>query len=422
MVLLFVTLVSSKEILELKSPFGLGQSSSPIYTYPFFGEDQLLKLPIPIGTSENILDALEIVICVNISISQSSTAGSAEYYLGISDANILGEASETICGKLKELAEAAGFDLKCFTDWKEFQKIYSEKSGNGLGCCIGDYHFLKSINSSEDIYELMHDNDSDSDNNNNNYDNNDCKKNLRNGFYNRLQILLPFFIEAATPINVHDPKWSIYLSIDMSVCKGLLNTYSYFRFPEGNRIRISQVFVFPRFQNHQLGSRLYRQVCKKLRAAVECVEICVEDPTDGFERIRGSCDWQDANDLNLWKYSDGGDNSKLRETLKLTEEQSVRLINLNESLNLKLKNKNKKAKLQVFGRVNENENENDITTKTNTNIDPEIALRKQIKRWLLKKYKKDLPERGEERISKLNDLYEVEIDEFIKPIVKFLCK
>ena len=407
--------MSSKEILELNSPFGLGQSSSPIYTYPFFGEDQLLKLSIPIGTSENVLDALEIVICVNISISH----GASEYYLGISDANILGEASETIFGKLKELAETAGFDLKCFTDWKEFQKKVEMK---GVGCCIDDYHTLKSINSTEDIYELIHDNEND----NGNDDCKKCKCNLRNGFYNRLQILLPFFIEAATPINVSDPKWSIYLSIDSSVCKGLLNTYSYFRFPEGNRIRISQVFVFPRFQNHQLGSRLYRQVCKKLRAMVECVEICVEDPTDEFERIRGSCDWQDAYDLNLWKCSGGDGDSKLRETLKLTEEQSVRVINLNESLNLKLKNKNKKAKLQVLGRVNEcdttNTNNNNNNTNTNTNIDPEITLRKQIKRWLLKKYNKDLPERGEERISKLNELYEVEMDEFIKPIIKFLCK
>lgn len=408
--------MSSKEILELKSPFGLSQSS-PIYTYPFFGEDQLLKLSIPLGTSESILDALEIVVCVNISLSISTKNNNndipvpcADYFLGLSDEKTLGKAGETISDKLKELTEASGFVTKCFTNWKEFQELYNETShideSKAVECIGNDNNnsssnCFKMVNSSKNIFELVYDEGND----------------RENGLYNRLQILLPFFIEAATPINTSNSKWSIYLYLSNDsnvenndnnkeiVCKGLLNTYSYFRFPEGNRIRISQVMVFPRFQGHQLGSQLYRQVCNKLRDDAECVEICVEDPTDEFEKIRGSCDWMDADELGLWKCSDEL-KSKLMKTLKLTEEHSMRLMNLNQNLNLNQSKehqnqKNKKVKLQ----------DNPI----------EIELRKQIKRWLLKKYKKELPEElGKERISKLSELYEVEMDEFIEPIIKFL--
>lgn len=365
--------------MELENPFGCG--NSPVFTYPFFGEDQLINLVIPPGTPESVLESLEIVLCIDISLSASAEEG-CHCYLGVSDEKILKEARLRIENKLKEMT-LNYFSITFHHSWTEYQSEIVKKQDDCVYEVITD-GLVK-------LFEPL-------------------------GFYNRIQILLPFFIEAATPIDLSDPKWSIYLSVsnDKSAINGLLTTYSYFKFPEGSRVRISQVLVFPRFQGHRLGTSLYRSVTQYLRKdGNDCVEICVEDPTDGFERLRGLVDYQEAELLGIWNESMSETlninklsivKDSLIKSLKLNEEHIERLINLNKCLNSPSIPSNPKR-----------------FKPTSTDSD-DTKLRQDIKRWLLKKYKKDLPEGKEERIGKLSELYESELIEFIEPLIDLLKK
>lgn len=377
----------------MDNPFGCG--NSPVFTYPFFGEDQLINLIIPLGTPETVLESLEIVLCIDISLTDDFDC---HCYLGVSDEKILKESRGRIEEKLNEMAENCDFSIRFHHSWSEYQSIMKKESSS---CTL-----LRDIGRDGDgdgVVELINPKE-------------------RSGFYNRIQILLPFFIEASTPIDSSDPKWSIYLSVtDNNVLvNGLLTTYSYFKFPEGLRVRISQVLVFPRYQGHGLGTKLYRSVTRHLRKSEnDCVEICVEDPTDGFERLRGLVDWQEAGSAGIWGDNQGANQSqsganpslsyeKLINTMKLNEMHAERIINLNNCLLSPTipSNNPKRFKSSAF----------------NTENDPTTKLRQDIKRWLLKKYRKELPEGREERIGKLSELYESELIEFIEPLTELLKK
>lgn len=369
-------LVTRNEILELESPFGCG--SSPLFTYPFFGEDQLISLRIPSDTPESVMESLEIVLCI-----ESSLRRGRECFLGVSEGKILGEARLTIEKKLTEMFEAIGSSIKFYHSWTEYQTVLKAKVDK-----VEDYY--NSID--ENVYKLM-------------------KPGEKGEFYDRFQVLLPFFIEAATPIDSSDPKWTIYLNIlDKKEGErrliGLLTTYSYFKFPEGLRVRISQVLIFPRDQGNRLGSRLYQTIVRSLRSDPECQEICVEDPTDGFERIRGLIDWREASEAGIFE----NDNDlmvvrDLTEKMKMNSEQAQRILNLNKSLLLhRTVQETKRPK----------------TSSASASLDPATALRQQIKRWLLGRFRKDLPEDKVERIKKLGELYESEMEEFIEPIIEIL--
>lgn len=401
--------------MELENPFGCG--NSPLFTYPFFGEDELINLVIAPGTRESVLETLEIVLCIDISFK--SSVDGCHCYLGVSDEKILKESRLKIENKLNEMA-GDNFSISFHHSWIEYQSIIKGQESN-------DCNY---IDISKGLASGVGVGDGDV-----------VKLNNPLGFYNRIQIILPFFIEAATPINLIVPKWSIYLSVsnNKTVINGLLTSYSYFKFPEGSRVRISQVLIFPRFQGHGLGTRLYESVTRNFRESEnDCVEICVEDPTDGFERLRGLVDWKEAEILGIWNNEeeikdqqdrndkndqqgqqyqhDRNDQSifqnqfhSLIKSLKLNEEHAERLINLNKFLNspsIPTNPKRLKPSKSGHGSVT-------------GSID---QLRQDVKRWLLKKYRKDLPEGKGERIEKLSELYESELIEFFEPLIDLLKK
>ena len=177
--------VSRKEILDLESPFGCG--NSPLFTYPFFGEEQLINLTIPPGTSETILESLEIVLCVNISMKTSENSGGCHCYLGVSDEGILKDARKKIQEKLMEMT-LNNFEINFHHSWADYQMFIKEEN------LIVNFEGLNSEEEDAKVVKL---------------------KSSRE-FYNRIQLLLPFFIEAATPIDLKNTKWTIYLSLSTS--------------------------------------------------------------------------------------------------------------------------------------------------------------------------------------------------------------
>lgn len=357
--------------MELDNPFGRGDS--PLFTYPFFGEEQLVSLPVPLGTPESTLETLEIVFCICNELLKNDS-NEAVCYLGASEEGILRASKGKIEEKLKEMAEAAGFKVKFHSSWDSFKsEINQSTPENVILQCIDD----------KDVKMIQGE--------------------ARGNYYNHFQLLLPFYIEAATPIDTNDPKWSIYIQFNSdSLITGLLTAYNYFKFPEGTRVRISQVLILPRYQGNGLGSRLYRSVTESLRSErSECVEICVEDPTDAFERIRGLIDYRECQTRGIFRGIEGEIVNEMTKVLKFTPEHSERLLLLHKNLSASTTS-NKKIK----------------TSGSTNNL--ATLLRQEVKRWLLKKYRKDLPENAADRIDRLAELYESEMEEFIEPLIEIL--
>ena len=92
----------------------------------------------------------------------------------------------------------------------------------------------------------------------------------------------------------------------------------------------------------------------------------------------------------------------MTKVLKFTPEHSERLLLLHKNLSASTTS-NKKIK-----------------TSGSNPIIPATLLRQEVKRWLLKKYRKDLPENAADRIDRLAELYESEMEEFIEPLIEIL--
>ena len=156
----------------------------------------------------------------------------------------------------------------------------------------------------------------------------------------RIQILVPFFIEGGSLIELSEPEWSLkrwtvfFLyqkriqtdpTVSLYTFMGYSTTYRYFYFtplpsppssaekkerichpanldfqlpfPEvslpdlRSRLRISQFIILPPFQKGGNGSRLYNSIFDFYLKDSNTVEITVEDPNESFDDMR------DLNDL-----------------------------------------------------------------------------------------------------------------------------
>lgn len=219
--------------------------------------------------------------------------------------------------------------------------------------------------------------------------------------FQRLQVLLPFYIEAATMINCHsDSNWSIFLLISQSAgVIAFATCYAYFYFPSGFRQRVSQVLVLPEHQHLRHGARLYAAILAHFQADPECHEICVEDPTDRFERMRGAVELPAVKKATI----DEGrtDTKAIAQELKIPLMQVRRLSNVLLHHCVPAAKKTKAAAAAA---------DNDAVARIDT------------KKWLFKRFAADLDGiEGAERKAKLNELYQVELEEFIYPLLDRVC-
>lgn len=145
----------------------------------------------------------------------------------------------------------------------------------------------------------------------------------------RIQILVSFFIDGGTPIELKEPEWSlkrwtVFFLYRKESCKtfispyifiGYSTVYQYF-FVEANRIapvakridltlpspemrftslpcrsRISQFIILPSFQGKGNGSNFYNAIFDFYVQDSRTIEITVEDPNEAFDDLR------DLNDL-----------------------------------------------------------------------------------------------------------------------------
>ncbi|KAL9125748.1 MAG: hypothetical protein Q9217_005095 [Psora testacea] len=150
----------------------------------------------------------------------------------------------------------------------------------------------------------------------------------------RVQILISFFIEGGTPLELDDQEWTlarwcvyfVYEKITPSIphaspysIVGYSTSYRFitytlstltnrtsklsaqsFTLPPStplhpsslpSRIRISQFLILPSHHSHGHGSHLYNAMIKTFLASPTCIEITVEDPNEAFDDLRDYCDY-----------------------------------------------------------------------------------------------------------------------------------
>lgn len=165
-------------------------------------------------------------------------------------------------------------------------------------------------------YEIFHANLSDP----------ECRQLLRN-----FQILVLFFIEAGSTIDLDDEDWVIRrwevfflyerLEGDLYSFVGYCTVHNYHFFQaekdlgfsnltisdvinktdhqEQFRSRISQFIILPPYQKTGHGRRLYDTIIAQFLANPNVNEITVEDPSDVFEQMRDVADYHRLKNANL---------------------------------------------------------------------------------------------------------------------------
>eukprot|EP00761_Pharyngomonas_kirbyi_P011332 gb/GECH01011357.1/.p1 GENE.gb/GECH01011357.1/~~gb/GECH01011357.1/.p1 ORF type:complete len:402 (+),score=103.67 gb/GECH01011357.1/:1-1206(+) len=188
----------------------------------------------------------------------------------------------------------------------------------------------------------------------------------------RLQTFVLFFIDGACQIEFDDPKWEIFMiferySTDTEDVRygliGFCTLYPFWAYPNNNRLRISQFLIVPSFQKQGHGSELLRTIYNDALAR-ECIEVCVEDPSDDFMMLR------DLTDLRICKEQGYFDDEfewshkkflELRNKCKLNKQQLRKCYEIFKFSKLDPKDEEakKRFRLDVKRRIYK-ENEEDI--------------------------------------------------------------
>ncbi|ESO13193.1 hypothetical protein HELRODRAFT_184879 [Helobdella robusta] len=163
-------------------------------------------------------------------------------------------------------------------------------------------------------------------------------------FHARIQPFLLFFIDAASYIDVDDPKWSFYVIYEkynslrtgdpIHSFVGYMTVYNYYAYPDKIRPRISQVLILPPFQGKGHCSTLVQTFYKRCWSDKSILDVAVEDPSDDFQRIRDFTDSLNCSKLTSYQphYLTAGFSKEMvteaREKLKLSKRQARRVYEI----------------------------------------------------------------------------------------------
>ena len=114
-------------------------------------------------------------------------------------------------------------------------------------------------------------------------------------YMDRIQTMLVYYIETSCFIDSEDPQWSYFILYEKkgktnSDCRyvtcGFISVYEYYAYPDKVRSRISQMLIFPTYQNMGHGSRLMESVYMDACQVSNILEVTAESPSDEFIHLR----------------------------------------------------------------------------------------------------------------------------------------
>ncbi|XP_028770203.1 histone acetyltransferase type B catalytic subunit-like [Neltuma alba] len=116
--------------------------------------------------------------------------------------------------------------------------------------------------------------------------------------YSRLIPLVLLLVDGSSPIDVTDPRWELYLLIQKksdqqgeTQCRliGFTAVYRFFHYPDGSRLRLSQILVLPPYQHKGYGRSLL-EVLNNVAISENVFDFTVEEPLDHFQHVRTCVD------------------------------------------------------------------------------------------------------------------------------------
>lgn len=180
-------------------------------------------------------------------------------------------------------------------------------------------------------------------------------------FHERLQTFLLWFVDAASFIEVDDPKWTFYFLFEKAVVDGrpihyilgYSTIYRYYAHPFKLRPRISQFLILQPWQRQGLGVQLLETINDDLRLDPDVLDIVVEDPSEAFMYMRDYVDCMACRSLKVFSKealkeakSFGDDmEHEARHKLKINKRQARRVY---EILRLTTTDENDKSEMREF--------------------------------------------------------------------------
>lgn len=116
-------------------------------------------------------------------------------------------------------------------------------------------------------------------------------------YLDRVQTVLVFYIETSNFLDTDDPRWTHYFLYEKLknasspsgfryATIGYLSVYNYYCYPDKMRSRVSQILIFPKYQNAGHGAQLVESVYKDVIQNSTILDITAESPSQEFIRLR----------------------------------------------------------------------------------------------------------------------------------------
>jgi histone acetyltransferase 1 len=124
-------------------------------------------------------------------------------------------------------------------------------------------------------------------------------------YHQRVQTFVLFFIDASSYINEEDNRWELFFIFERYRSDtdsirygfaGYTTVYPFYAYPDRTRLRISQFLILPPFQRKGHGAKLLQTVYNYGKS-INCLEVCVEDPSSEFQKMRDTVDLQNYKDV-----------------------------------------------------------------------------------------------------------------------------
>ena len=119
----------------------------------------------------------------------------------------------------------------------------------------------------------------------------------------RAEKIAMWFIETADSVQFSDPRWEVLILYEKQKMNdetkteiyqfiGYMTLFTFHNPFQGDNLRVCQALIFPEKQHLGLGRELLLTVYKLAEERENVIQVTVEDPSPGFQRLRNAVDFE----------------------------------------------------------------------------------------------------------------------------------